>query len=283
MVTRIGTALVAIPIGILIIALNNEVLYYVAMTAFSVIAVYEMLVTTKYLKNKFTSAVSLIFAAVTPIIFWIEPLRNNVKLIYFGFVVIMLLGMLFNHEKARFEQVALVAFVSITIPLALCSIAFIRSRFPDHAMFLIVYTMVSAWVGDAGAYFVGTFFGKHKMCPAISPKKTWEGFVGGIITSGVFAVIMSFAYELIDSIINGGVHTFSVNWVYLTVMALVISGLGVVGDLSASLVKRECSVKDFGNILPGHGGILDRFDSVLLAAPFAYMMFQIYFPITPIA
>ena len=267
MVTRIVTALVAIPIGILIIALNNEVLYYVAMTAFSVIAVYEMLVTTKYLKNKFTSAVSLIFAAVTPIIFWIEPLRNNVKLIYFGFVVIMLLGMLFNHEKARFEQVALVAFVSITIPLALCSIAFIRSRFPDHAMFLIVYTMVSAWVGDAGAYFVGTFFGKHKMCPAISPKKTWEGFVGGIITSGVFAVIMSFAYELIDSMINGGVHTFSVNWVYLTVMALVISGLGVVGDLSASLVKRECSVKDFGNILPGHGGILDRFDSVLLAAP----------------
>lgn len=84
---------------------------------FSVIAVYEMLVTTKYLKNKFTSAVSLIFAAVTPIIFWIEPLRNNVKLIYFGFVVIMLLGMLFNHEKARFEQVALVAFVSITILL----------------------------------------------------------------------------------------------------------------------------------------------------------------------
>ena len=83
MVTRIVTALVAIPIGILIIALNNEVLYYVAMTAFSVIAVYEMLVTTKYLKNKFTSAVSLIFAAVTPIIFWIEPLRNNVKLIYF--------------------------------------------------------------------------------------------------------------------------------------------------------------------------------------------------------
>ena len=198
MVTRIVTALVAIPIGILIVALNNEILYYVAMTAFSVIAVYEMLVTTKYLKNKFTSAVSLIFAAVTPIIFWIEPLRNNVKLIYFGFVVIMLLGMLFNHEKARFEQVALVAFVSITIPLALCSIAFMRSKFPDHAMFLIVYTMVSAWVGDAGAYFVGTFFGKHKMCPAISPKKTWEGFVGGIITSGVFAVIMSFAYELIE-------------------------------------------------------------------------------------
>ena len=121
MVTRIVTALVAIPIGILIIALNNEVLYYVAMTAFSVIAVYEMLVTTKYLKNKFTSAVSLIFAAVTPIIFWIEPLRNNVKLIYFGFVVIMLLGMLFNHEKARFEQSARGIVIDTNATSATCS------------------------------------------------------------------------------------------------------------------------------------------------------------------
>ena len=118
MVTRIVTALVAIPIGILIIELNKEVLYFVAMTTFSVPAAPAPLVTTKYLKNKFSSAVSLIFAAITPIIFWIEPLRNNVKLIYFGFVVIMQLGMLFNHEKARFEQVALVAFVSIAIPLA---------------------------------------------------------------------------------------------------------------------------------------------------------------------
>lgn len=281
--TRIVTALIAIPIGILIIALNNEILYYIAMTAFSVIAVYEMLVTTKYLKNKFISVVSLLFSATTPFLFWIEPLRDNIRMIYFGFVVILLLGMLINHEKARFEQVALVALISIAIPLALCSVAFIRSKFPDHATFLIVYTMVSAWIGDAGAYFVGTFLGKHKMCPSISPKKSWEGFVGGIVTSGVFAVIMSFSYELIDSLINGGTHTFSVNWIYLTLLALVISGLGVVGDLSASLVKRECSVKDFGNLLPGHGGVLDRFDSILLAAPFAYMMFQIYFPITPIA
>lgn len=117
MVTRIVTALVAIPIGILIIALNNEILYYVAMTAFSVIAVYEMLVTTKYLKNKFTSAVSLIFAAVTPIIFWIEPLRNNVKLIYFGFVVIMLLGMLFNTRRQDLSRSHLLRLYRLRYPL----------------------------------------------------------------------------------------------------------------------------------------------------------------------
>ena len=265
MVTRIVTALVAIPIGILIIALNNEVLYYVAMTAFSVIAVYEMLVTTKYLKNKFTSAVSLIFAAVTPIIFWIEPLRNNVKLIYFGFVVIMLLGMLFNHEKARFEQVALVAFVSITIPLALCSIAFIRSRFPDHAMFLIVYTMVSAWVGDAGAYFVGTFFGKHKMCPAISPKKTWEGLLGSWVLTNAAAIGLVFPMFRIS------VLSITQVLVLMGCTSLIFL-LSVYGDLAGSLVKRSLAIKDSGSLLPGIGGIFDLIDSPSFTVPFFWFL-----------
>ncbi len=280
MLKRILSAAIAIPIGIAIIALNNELLYYIVLTVISVIAVYELMAATKYIKSRFSLAVTFLFVAVTPFLFWIEQTRANIKVIYFSFVVILLVGMLFNHRKVRFEQVALVSFVAIAIPLALCSIAFIRTKFPDHAMFLIVYTMVSAWIGDAGAYFVGTFLGKHKMCPEISPKKTWEGFVGGIVTSGVSALIMCYVYEFIDSVINNGVHTFSINIPYLVTLSLVISVLGVVGDLSASLIKRECSVKDFGNIIPGHGGVLDRFDSVLLAAPFAYMMYQIYFPIT---
>ncbi len=283
MATRIISAAVAIPVGILIIALNNELLYYIAMSLFSAAAVYELLVATKYLKNRTISALSIIFAMVTPFCFWVDVLKQNIRMIYLVFLIILLTVMLFKHEKARFEQVALTGAVSIAIPLALSSIAFIRTVFPDHAIFLIVYTMISVWISDAGAYFIGTLCGKHKMCPKISPKKTWEGFVGGIVTSAVFAVILCFGYEFIDGMINGGVHTFRVNWLYLVGLAVVISVLGVVGDLTASLVKRECSVKDFGNLLPGHGGILDRFDSVLVAAPFAYLMYQMYFPITPIA
>ena len=238
MAKRIISAAIAIPLGILIIAINSELLYYIAMTVFSVLAVYELLVATKYLKNKLISALSLLFVVITPFVFWIEQLKKHIVLIYFGFLVALFVTMLFKHEKVRFEQVALVAFISIGIPLSLSSIAFIRTVFPEHAMFLIVYTMISAWIGDAGAYFVGTFIGKHKMCPKISPKKTWEGFFGGIITSGISAVILCFGYEFIDSMINGGVHTFSVNWIYLTVLSLVLSVLGVVGDLSASLIKR---------------------------------------------
>lgn len=282
MAKRIISAAIAIPVGILIIALNNELLYYIAMALISAAAVYELLVATKYLKNRTISALSLLFTAATPFLFWVDALKENIRLIYFGFLMILFTVLLFKHEKARFEQVALTAAISIAIPISLSSIAFIRSAFPEHATFLIVYTMISVWISDAGAYFVGTLCGKHKMCPKISPKKTWEGFIGGIVTSGVLSVIMCFSYEFIDTLLNNGAHTFRVNWIYLTLLALVISVLGVVGDLTASLVKRECSVKDFGNLLPGHGGVLDRFDSVLCAAPFAYLMFQLYFPVTPI-
>lgn len=282
MAKRLISAAIAIPLGLVIIILNNELLYYIAMTLLSVVAVYELFMATKYLKNKLISALSLIFVAVVPFVYWIDTLRQHVKLIYLCFIILLALAMIAKHERVKFEQVALVSFISLAIPLALNTISFIRTNFPQHAIFYIVYIMLSVWVGDAGAYFVGTFLGKHKMCPKISPKKTWEGFFGGIVTTGVVSLITCLVYEFIDSAMNNGVHTFSVNWLYLVGLSLVLSVLGVLGDLTASLIKRECSVKDFGNILPGHGGVLDRFDSVLFAAPFAYMLFQICSPITQI-
>lgn len=282
MAKRLLSAAIAIPIGLVVVILNNELVYYIAMTLLSVMAVYELFMATKYLKNKLLSALSLVFVAIIPFVYWIDALRQHVKLFYLCFIILLAFTMIIKHERVKFEQVALVSFISLAIPLALNTLSFIRTNFPQHAMFYIVYIMLSVWVGDAGAYFVGTFLGKHKMCPKISPKKTWEGFVGGIVTTGVVAFISCFVYELIDSAINNGVHTFSVNYPYLVGLSLVLSVLGVLGDLSASLIKRECSVKDFGNILPGHGGVLDRFDSVLFAAPFAYMLFQIFAPITQI-
>lgn len=282
MAKRLISAAIAIPMGLVVIILNNELLYYIAMTLLSVIAVYELFMATKYLNNKLISALSLIFVAVVPFVYWIDELRRHVKLIYLCFIILLAVAMIAKHERVKFEQVALVSFISLAIPLALNTISFIRTNFPEHSIFYIVYIMLSVWVGDAGAYFVGTFLGKHKMCPKISPKKTWEGFFGGIITTGVIALITCFVYEFIDATVNNGVHTFSVNYLYLIGLSLVLSVLGVLGDLSASLIKRECSVKDFGNILPGHGGVLDRFDSVLFAAPFAYMLFQLWSPITQI-
>ncbi len=116
------------------------------------------------------------------------------------------------------------------------------------------------------------------MAPKISPKKSWEGFFGGLAFSVIFVIIAGFGYPWIDSLINGEA-AFKVNVLILIPLAVVGSVLSVIGDFSASLLKRQCMVKDFGSILPGHGGILDRFDSVLFVAPFLYFVFKLISPI----
>jgi len=152
---------------------------------------------------------------------------------------------------------------------------------PEHGMFLLVFTLTVIWIGDAGAYFSGTLFGKHKIAPQISPKKTWEGFFGGLICSGVTGFFAPVIYEFFHINFFDGTALQTNNW-FFAAAAIVCCALGVVGDFSASLVKRQCAVKDFGNIMPGHGGVLDRFDSVLFAAPFMYQAISFYSPITTI-
>lgn len=278
MAKRIISAAIAVPIGIIVLALDNIPLFIVVFSALSVVAVYELLVATKYIKNKITSVISLTFTFLVPIFFSVPFLRKNIITICCAFIFALFIAMLFMHDRVSFEQITLVGFISVGIPLALCSLVFIRMIDVEHGLFCMVFALISAWIGDAGAYFIGTFFGKHKMAPKISPKKTWEGFFGGLAASGIAGFIMAIAYEMTQYYMQG-INTFTVNKPYLVIIAVVCSVLGVVGDFSASIIKRQCSVKDFGNILPGHGGVLDRFDSVIFVAPFVYQAFQIYFPI----
>ena len=122
---------------------------------------------------------------------------------------------------------------------------------------LVLYLFVAIWGSDSGAYFVGRFLGKHKLCPRVSPKKTIEGSIGGIITTCVLLLLLDAYFGMLSP---------------LTAIAIgvAISVIGQVGDLSESLIKRYYGVKDSGNLIPGHGGILDRFDSIMLAAPVMY-------------
>ena len=127
-------------------------------------------------------------------------------------------------------------------------------------LYYILFSFICAWVSDGGAYFVGCAFGKHKMCPRISPKKTWEGLAGGLII-GVGAVcLFSWIFSLFVSV--------NVNYPMVILVGVLGSLLSVFGDLCASVMKRHANIKDFGNLIPGHGGILDRFDSMLFLSPF---------------
>ena len=134
----------------------------------------------------------------------------------------------------------------------------------NGAAWLLVLTTITA-ASDSGAYFVGKNFGKNKLCPTLSPGKTIEGFIGGLVFGTLGASIMTLL------VLDG------INMVILVLAAMVISCLGVLGDLTESMLKRSMNVKDSGSILPGHGGILDRVDSLLMTAPLFYYL--VYFKI----
>lgn len=281
MAKRLISAAIAVPLAIIILFLDNSIVFLVALSAFSLLAVYEMLVATKYIVNKPIAITCMLFGTALISLFSFEILRPYAPSIAFLFVMILFAILLKMHHKIRFEEVAVMVFVSVCIPLALGTIAFFQMRFEDHGIFYIVFLLLSVWMGDGGAYFIGSAIGKHKMAPTISPKKSWEGFFGGIVFSGISATIACFVYMWIDTIMNGH-STFTINIPYMIVLSLVCSVLGVFGDFTASIIKRQCSVKDFGKLLPGHGGVLDRFDSVLFAGPFLYLLFKLYEPISSI-
>jgi phosphatidate cytidylyltransferase len=135
----------------------------------------------------------------------------------------------------------------------------------EHGLVLLIMALCGAWIADSGAYFAGTFFGKHKLCPGISPKKTVEGLVGGIVVTGIVFAAISFVYEhfITD-------NPISIRYTLVAAAGMVCAVIGTVGDLSASLIKRQCGIKDYGKIMPGHGGMMDRFDSVLFVIPTFY-------------
>ena len=131
-----------------------------------------------------------------------------------------------------------------------------------------------AWGGDSAAYFAGRAFGKHKLAPVVSPNKTIGGAVGGVMGSMLLGVVVTACYTALHGQLVG-VPLDTLGWRYYVVVVLLGgfgSLLGIVGDLFASVIKRQCGIKDYGTIFPGHGGIMDRFDSVLFIAPFVAMV-----------
>jgi phosphatidate cytidylyltransferase len=128
----------------------------------------------------------------------------------------------------------------------------------------VLFVLAVTWLGDTGAYFAGRFLGKHKLYAAVSPKKTWEGAVGGVDGALVAAIVMKLA-RFEDAL----------PWLDLVLIAVPGAMLGQMGDLVESLFKRSTGVKDSGSILPGHGGILDRIDAVLFFAPYVFVYLQV--------
>ena len=134
-----------------------------------------------------------------------------------------------------------------------------------HGLVLVLLIFVSSWINDTCAYFVGRALGKHKMAPVLSPKKSIEGLIGGIVGAGVFGVVFGILF-------NNYVESMNYAPAVFAVVGAVGALPAVIGDLAASAIKRNNNIKDYGKLIPGHGGILDRFDSIIFTAPIIYYL-----------
>jgi phosphatidate cytidylyltransferase len=176
------------------------------------------------------------------------------------FAEVMLSGM-----KLPFEKIAVCIVSGLLIPYLLTAI--VRIHGGEYGRFFILIPFVMAFLSDAGAYFIGCAYGKHKLAPNISPKKSIEGLFGGVL-GGIAGMLL---YCVVLQVF----FSFKPNYLYAVIYGLLGSLVAVFGDLCFSVIKRQTGIKDYGNLIPGHGGALDRFDSMILVAPLAEILLSV--------
>lgn len=266
MKTRIITGAVMAAVGIPLLWFSEYFIYpfVVSLCAFG--AMLELLralgVHDRYLLSVPAYAIALLLPFGAYI--WIKLTANPVKdyllfaalcfvvyLLYLMFVAVLAQG------EITFSSVASTFGAAFYISCAFLSLVVLR--YLSHGLACLILVFICAWVCDMAAYFVGSMLGKHKLVERLSPKKTVEGSIGGIVVTALVCVL----YGVILT------HAFSMtaSYLLLAVCGVLLSVVSQIGDLFASLIKRERGIKDYGRIFPGHGGILDRFDSIVAVAP----------------
>lgn len=243
---------------------TNELTVTILMMFVCMIATFEFLVPTKAVQGKGLICVAIIISALLPLLIYLEPDAAPVTIfiaVVYGFIEIL------NSHKTNtsFKDVLIFLFASLIIPYFLSTL--LQIFLSENGKFYILIPMISAWSSDTLALFTGMAFGKHKLAPNISPKKTVEGSIGGVL-GGIIGMLI-FTY------IVRTYFAFDFSYVLAILIGVMGSVLGQIGDLSFSSIKRTYEIKDYGYIIPGHGGILDRFDSVIFVAPLVAMILEI--------
>ncbi|MBP0974319.1 MAG: phosphatidate cytidylyltransferase [Oscillospiraceae bacterium] len=196
-----------------------------------------------------------------------EPVAIARRLILPVCLFALFIEFLWHHGSYKLEQLSFMGGAMCFVPWSLGKLIDMNYYGSgEHGLFYLVLALCGAWIADSGAYFSGVFLGKHKLCPNISPKKTVEGFVGGLISNAVIFLGIFIVYAHIR-----GVEFNVITGIKTALLGIVCAGVSVLGDLTFSVIKREKGIKDYGKIMPGHGGLTDRFDSVLFVAPVFYL------------
>jgi phosphatidate cytidylyltransferase len=163
------------------------------------------------------------------------------------------------------RDISAAVLIAVYVPF-LAGFAVLLAR-PADGDLRVLCTLAGVVLSDTGGYVFGVFFGKHPMAPRVSPKKSWEGLAGSLVATGVGSALLLF-------------YLLAVPWWYGALFGLAVAAASVLGDLTESLLKRDLGIKDMGNLLPGHGGLMERLDSILFAAPTAYVILSLVAPVT---
>lgn len=283
-ITGVSSALVAIAA---IIFMQYPLVMGVLGAFFAGISVYEILHVIKC-ENKVIMGISVAFTAMIPLYndikayvtyhtesTFFDNFKMPVWIVLAVYTFVILLVMLRMYEKTKFEHAAMAIFSSVAIGFSYSTLIFLRDldhAYPEHlqqaqSFFIVLSSLYCAWISDTFAYFFGRKLGKHKLAPRISPKKSVEGAVAGVLGTIVVALITFFvASHWFDR------YPDTIKWWMVALVTAAGVIMGMCGDLSASVIKRNYGEKDFGTLFPGHGGVMDRFDSFLFALPTVYII-----------
>jgi phosphatidate cytidylyltransferase len=257
MKTRIISGVIFTALMALLFFFVPAIVTAITVAAICAIASWELLHTTGLVKSLWLNICSALMAVLVVLWCYLGGGYAAMLVGVLGYEAVLFGHMLYTGGKTPVAQMGYCLLSGLVLPFLLSALLRLRVMPQGRALLLIPFIM--AYCSDTGAYFIGVCFGKHKMCPIISPKKSWEGFFGGIAV----AVLVMLAYAF--------VLTRTTDLQVSFVLALVYGFVGalgsVFGDLMMSVIKRQVGIKDYGKLIPGHGGILDRFDSVLITAP----------------
>lgn len=263
--------LISAAVGLVILAavlfLYDTPVLTIALAFLSGVAVYELLAATRYLPSRAGGLLCALFAGSS--IFLLKYDGDS----YFFFLTLfwtaLVAYMLMAHRRFSFVQLSISAFTSMAVPLSFATV-FALSDMEQEGPIYLLLVCVAAWVTDAAAFFVGKAVGKRKMAPHISPNKTIEGAIGGLAATAIIFPLVCYGYAHL-ALTNG-----SVSLLNALLIGLLCAFFGMMGDLFASAIKRETGIKDYGRIMPGHGGVMDRFDSFLFVAPSLFFLIHLF-------
>ena len=283
MKTRVITAIVGLAVLAVVLAFFNTVLFDLVLAGICLLGMHEVFGAMGFGKKQW-----YLFAAAVPytlLVMLSSSAAVRALLLPASFLVVLFYNicLIASHSTLDFGKLAGYVYFSGVILFCFYSLIHLKRMLPFatfqyDAIYFILLILCFAWGGDTFAYFAGRAFGKHKLAPIVSPNKTVEGAIGGICGSMLIGVVATVIYGML----SGRYAAFTVEVTvrhYLVVvgMGAIASVLGILGDLFASAVKRQAGIKDYGTIFPGHGGILDRFDSVMFIAPFVSIVVRYFF------